>query len=145
MASPFKIELPPGFEKMSREEQVRYAQQLWDHVAPGPDDVPAEEWQIKQAETRLDAYLENPTKAIPWSEVKRRVRSKKEEHVLFQEQNRLGRSSKTIEQILEEQGIEPYEGSNGQVWPEDEDVEEFIAWRRRQRAASRQAQTREKG
>ena len=64
---------------------------------------------------------------------------------LFQEQNRIGRSSKTLKQILEEQGVELYDGSSPQVWPEDEDVDEFIEWRRRERAASRRAQISQEG
>ena len=64
---------------------------------------------------------------------------------MFQEQDRLGRSSKTLEQIIEEQGVEPYDGSDAPVWPEDEDIDEFIEWRRRERAASRVAQMSQKG
>ena len=61
----------------------------------------------------------------------------------FEEQDHIGRSSKTIEQIIEAQGVKPYDGLTEQVWPEDEDVEDFIKWRRQQRAASRRTHANE--
>ena len=60
---------------MSREEQVKYAQQLWDYVAPGPGEVPVQDWQVEQAEQRLDAYLDGKTNGRSWSEVKKQVQS----------------------------------------------------------------------
>ena len=76
MASPVDIELPPGFSEMSREEQIRYAQKLWDYVAPGPDDVPIPDWQIQQAEQSIEAHIKGEMKTFTWDEVKARVQSK---------------------------------------------------------------------
>ncbi|HKV38378.1 MAG TPA: hypothetical protein VJX67_04130 [Blastocatellia bacterium] len=37
------IQLPAGFAEMSKPEQVRYLQALWDRIAASPGDLPVPE------------------------------------------------------------------------------------------------------
>ena len=76
MASPIKIALPPGFEDMSREEQVRYAQQLWEYVAPKPEELPVPQWQIDLGRERLEAYKAHPDDVLTHDQVAQRVRER---------------------------------------------------------------------
>lgn len=76
MASPLDIELPPGFEDMSREEQVRYAQKLWNHVAPKPEELSVPAWQIELAKQRLEEHLAHPDDVVAHDEVVARVRER---------------------------------------------------------------------
>ena len=73
MASAIKMDLPPGFEELSREEQVRYAQMLWEYVAPSSDEVPAPDWHVEQAEARIDEYIEGKASAVSWADARAQV------------------------------------------------------------------------
>jgi hypothetical protein len=52
---------PPGFTNMSKAEQVRYLQSLWDQIAERPGELPVPESHLDLAEERLKRYRENPT------------------------------------------------------------------------------------
>jgi len=54
---------PPGFTEMSKAEQVRYLQALWDQIAERPGELPVPESHLKLAEERLKRYRENPSAA----------------------------------------------------------------------------------
>jgi putative addiction module component (TIGR02574 family) len=60
---------PPGFSELSKEEQIRYVQALWDRIAEHPDDVPVLESHLTLAEERLAEYRRDPTQARPAFEV----------------------------------------------------------------------------
>jgi putative addiction module component (TIGR02574 family) len=60
---------PPGFSELSKEEQIRYVQALWDRIAEHPDDVPVLESQLALAEEGLAEYRRDPTQARPAFEV----------------------------------------------------------------------------
>jgi len=63
------IETPPGFKELSKAEQLRYLQALWDEISQHPDDVPVPESHLKLAEERLQRYREDPSSVKPAFEV----------------------------------------------------------------------------
>lgn len=60
---------PPGFSDLTKAEQVRYLQALWDKIAEQPGDLPAPESHLELAEQRLAAYRADPGRARPAHEV----------------------------------------------------------------------------
>jgi hypothetical protein len=59
------IQTPPGFSDLSKPEQVRYLQALWDQISEQSDDIPVPESHLKLAEERLRRYRANPSSARP--------------------------------------------------------------------------------
>ncbi|MGH7231219.1 MAG: addiction module protein [Nitrospiraceae bacterium] len=68
---------PPGFSKLSKAEQIRYLQALWDRIAETPDELPVPESHIELAEQRLADYRRNPTRARPAHDVLKRLGKKR--------------------------------------------------------------------
>jgi len=58
-----RIEVPPGFNDLSKADQVRYLQELWDQIADSPGDIPVPESHLELAEARLRRYRDDPSKA----------------------------------------------------------------------------------
>jgi hypothetical protein len=56
-----RIQGPPGFYDLSKAEQVRYLQELWDQIVDAPGDIPAPESHLDLAEARLRLYREDPS------------------------------------------------------------------------------------
>jgi putative addiction module component (TIGR02574 family) len=56
---------PPGFDDLSKEEQIRYLQELWDRIAEQPDKIPVPESHLALAEEHLAAYRSDPGRAKP--------------------------------------------------------------------------------
>jgi hypothetical protein len=56
---------PAGFADLSKTEQVRYLQALWDRIADQPAELPVPESHLKLAEERLAIYRQDPTRARP--------------------------------------------------------------------------------
>ena len=56
---------PPGFDRLSKAEQIRYLQSLWERIADRPEDVPVPESPIDLAEDRLAGYRRDPSRAQP--------------------------------------------------------------------------------
>ena len=54
---------PPGFSNLSKAEQIRYLQTLWDRIAESPGELPVPESHIELAEQRLADYRRNPARA----------------------------------------------------------------------------------
>lgn len=67
---------PPGFNKLSKAEQIRYLQTLWDRITEGPDELPVPDSHIELAEERLADYRRDPTRARPAHEVFKRLTKK---------------------------------------------------------------------
>ena len=63
------VETPAGFQKLSKTEQVRYLQALWDQISQQPDEIPVPESHLQLAEERLRLHRENPSTARPAFEV----------------------------------------------------------------------------
>jgi putative addiction module component (TIGR02574 family) len=55
------VPVPPGFTEMSKTEQVRYLQALWDHIADSPGELPVPESHLELAEARLTRYRNDPS------------------------------------------------------------------------------------
>jgi putative addiction module component (TIGR02574 family) len=51
---------PPGFNELSKVEQVRYLQALWDRIAENPAELPVPSSHLQVAEQRLAEYRQNP-------------------------------------------------------------------------------------
>jgi putative addiction module component (TIGR02574 family) len=64
---------PPGFSELSKAEQIRYLQALWDRVAESPGELPVPESHIELAEQRLADYRRDPTTARPAHDVLTRL------------------------------------------------------------------------
>ena len=61
--------MPTGFSQLSKSEQVRYLQALWDQISEQPDEIPIRESHLQLAEERLRKLRENPAAARPATEV----------------------------------------------------------------------------
>jgi putative addiction module component (TIGR02574 family) len=60
---------PPGFSSLSKADQIRYLQALWDRISEHPNEVPVPETHIALAEQRLADYRRDPERARPAFEV----------------------------------------------------------------------------
>jgi putative addiction module component (TIGR02574 family) len=54
---------PPGFAELSKAEQVRYLQDLWDRISERPGQLPVPESHLDLAEERLAEYRRSPNHA----------------------------------------------------------------------------------
>lgn len=55
------IPAPPGFSQLSKTEQVRYLQTLWDQIAENPAALPVPESHLKLVEERLKRQRDDPS------------------------------------------------------------------------------------
>ena len=60
---------PTGFSSLSKAEQVRYLQALWDSISERPGEIPVPESQLTLAEERLAEYRRDPSRARPARDV----------------------------------------------------------------------------
>lgn len=67
---------PPGFSDLSKTEQVRYLQALWDRIAENPSEVPVPETHLEIAEQRVAEYRRKPDEARSAYEVLDRLSKK---------------------------------------------------------------------
>ena len=56
---------PTGFSSLSKAEQVRYLQALWDSISERPGEIPVPESHLILAEERLTEYRRDPSRARP--------------------------------------------------------------------------------
>ena len=56
---------PTGFGELSKAEQIRYLQALWDRIAERPGEIPVPESHLELAEQRLAEYRRDPSQARP--------------------------------------------------------------------------------
>jgi putative addiction module component (TIGR02574 family) len=56
---------PPGFSDLSKAEQIRYLEALWDRIADQPGELPVPESHLALAEERLAGYRSDPRRARP--------------------------------------------------------------------------------
>jgi putative addiction module component (TIGR02574 family) len=66
---PTTIPDPPGFGDLSKAEQIRYLQALWDRIAEKPGEIPVPESHLALAEDRLAEYRRDPSRARPAHDV----------------------------------------------------------------------------
>lgn len=76
MAHP-SVSDPPGFDELSKPEQIRYLEALWDRISQNEQDVPVPECHLAIAERRHSHYRSNPHDADPAYDVLDRLRRKK--------------------------------------------------------------------
>jgi hypothetical protein len=57
------VPIPPGFDALSKADQVRYLQSLWDQISEDPGALPVPESHLRLAEERLKRYREDPTRS----------------------------------------------------------------------------------
>jgi putative addiction module component (TIGR02574 family) len=67
---------PEGFRNLSKEEQIRYLQDLWDEVSDPPEEIPIPESHLELVEKRLEGYRSDPSKARPAYEALDRLAKK---------------------------------------------------------------------
>jgi len=60
---------PTGFSSLSKAEQIRYLQSLWDSISERPGEIPVPESQLTLAEERLAEYRRDPSRARPARDV----------------------------------------------------------------------------
>ncbi len=56
---------PAGFAELSRVEQVRYLQALWDRIADQPGELPVPDSHLELIAERVADYRRDPTRARP--------------------------------------------------------------------------------
>lgn len=56
---------PPGFSDLSKADQIRYLQALWDRISEKPREIPVLDTHLALAEDRLDQYRYDPSQAQP--------------------------------------------------------------------------------
>ena len=61
---------PPGFDTLSSDEKLDYIQQLWDHFAEHPEQVPVPEWHRQVIAERLAAYRRGEGSSRSWAEIR---------------------------------------------------------------------------
>jgi putative addiction module component (TIGR02574 family) len=66
---PATIPEPAGFSDLSKAEQIRYLQALWDRIAERPGEIPVPESHLALAEGRLAEYRRDPSRAQPAHDV----------------------------------------------------------------------------
>jgi putative addiction module component (TIGR02574 family) len=57
------VPTPPGFDALSKPEQVRYLQALWDQISQDPGTLPVPESHLRLVEARLKRYREDPSRS----------------------------------------------------------------------------------
>ncbi len=67
---------PPGFSELTKSDQIRYLQALWDRIAEHPGELPAPESHLKLAEARLASYRRDPDGVRPAHDVLDRLAKK---------------------------------------------------------------------
>jgi putative addiction module component (TIGR02574 family) len=66
---------PAGFKTLSKAEQIRYLQKLWDRIAEGPEQLPVPKSHLRLAKGRLADYRRDTTRARPAHDVLRKLTS----------------------------------------------------------------------
>ena len=74
---PATIPDPAGFSDLSKAEQIRYLQALWDRITDKPDEIPIPESHVELAEKRLAEYRQDPNRARPAHDVLDRLAKNK--------------------------------------------------------------------
>ena len=73
---PTTIPEPAGFSNLSKADQIRYLQSLWDRIAARPGEIQVPESHIELAEERLAEYRRDPSRARPAHDVIDRLAKK---------------------------------------------------------------------
>ena len=63
------VPMPPGFNALSKAEQVLYLKALWDQISEDPGTLPVPESHLRLAEDRLKRYREDTSRGHSGFEV----------------------------------------------------------------------------
>lgn len=72
--SPYPPDIPPGFDDLTRAQQVEYVQRLWNRIAAGEEELDVPAWHREIIRQRLETPAPNDDKS--WDNVKRRLESR---------------------------------------------------------------------
>ena len=61
---------------LSPSEKLQLVEDLWDHLASIPSDVPVHEWQLTELTRRKANSVSNPGSLLSWVDVKARIRNR---------------------------------------------------------------------
>ena len=61
MSEPTFID-PPGFDQLTKADQIRYVQMLWDRISAHPDAVEVSDEHWPELQNRLAEYKSHPDK-----------------------------------------------------------------------------------
>jgi putative addiction module component (TIGR02574 family) len=67
---------PTGFNELSKTEQIRYLQGLWDRISENPGEIPVPESHLAIAEERLAEFRRDPSRARPAGDILDRLTKK---------------------------------------------------------------------
>ena len=67
---------PAGFNQLSKADQVRYVQMLWDKIADNADDIAVPDSHWLELQARLADYRSQPENVAPARDVLDRLASK---------------------------------------------------------------------
>lgn len=65
----------PELKKLTPQEKLALAGELWDEVAAAPDSLPPRQDHVRILEERMAEYKRNPRDVSLWTEVKQRILS----------------------------------------------------------------------
>jgi len=65
-----KLNIPPEFDAVPKDQRIAFVQELWDRMAQDPDRVPVPNEHKRILDERLSTYRLNPQPGRPWSEVR---------------------------------------------------------------------------
>lgn len=60
----------PELKRLSAEEKLALASELWDEIAEHPELLPVRDDHVQILQDRLAEYEQNPQNTISWAEVK---------------------------------------------------------------------------
>lgn len=64
----------PSIFDLSPSEKLQLVEDLWDDLAATPQAVPVHDWQREELARRKALHAANPSAALQWEHVKRRIR-----------------------------------------------------------------------
>jgi putative addiction module component (TIGR02574 family) len=65
-----------AIKQLSVAERLDLISELWDSIPDSLDELPRPDWHREELERRLGAADDDPDAAIPWEEVRDRLRKK---------------------------------------------------------------------
>ncbi len=63
--------------RLSVAERLQLVEDLWDSIAAELGSMPLSDSLTQEMERRLQEYLKDPTRAVPYEEVKRRMKERR--------------------------------------------------------------------
>ena len=61
---------------LSVSERIQLVEDIWDSIAQVPESVSLSDEEKAEIDQRLDAYHQDPNSGSPWSQVRKRIKSR---------------------------------------------------------------------